>query len=77
MLAVTSYAKAKVTFDYEIVGEPVITAYVSRVGVTTYEVTGKVTVQDKYGDSYTGKYEAKVNTEDWEVELDLGELYKD
>ena len=39
---------------------PTITTYVEKISENTYEVTGKVTIKDKYGDSYTGKYDAEV-----------------
>ena len=79
--AVRSRIMLEVTLRYDTTGVPNITTYVDEVGDNIYEVSGKVTVRDKYGDSYTGKYDAKVEynpaTEDCDVDLDLGTLYKD
>ena len=79
--AVRSYIMVEITLSYETTGVPSITTFVNQIDETTYEVTGKVTVKDKYGDSYTGKYDAMVEydpaTEDCDVDLELGSLYKD
>lgn len=79
--AVRSRIMVEIALGYDTVGVPSITTYVDQVGENTYEVTGKVTVKDKYGDSYTGKYDATVEydpaTEDCDVDLSLGSLYKD
>ena len=49
--------------------------------IMNFEVTGKVTVKDKYGDSYTGKYDAVVEydpaTDDCDANCDIDKLYKD
>lgn len=83
--AVTSAVKSRIMVEialgYDTVGVPSITTYVDEVSSNLYEVTGKVTVKDKYGDSYTGKYDAEVEydpaTGDCDVDLELGKLYKD
>ena len=53
---------------------------VRATGENEYEVTGKVTVQDKYGDSYTGNYDATVEynptTDKCDVDCNIGDLYK-
>ena len=72
----------EIMFSYDTVGVPQITYNIRKVNEEKYEVSGKVTVKDKYGDSYTGKYDAVVSydpdTDDYEtVNLDLGKLYKD
>ena len=46
---------------YEISGSPQVTmASVREVSEDEWEVSGKITVKDKYGDSYTGTYDAVV-----------------
>ena len=79
--AVRSRIIVEITFSYDTTGVPTITTYVDEIGDNRYEVTGKVTVKDKYGDSYTGKYDAEVEydpvTDDCDVDLELGTLYKD
>ena len=72
---------ATVALQYDTTGSPNITFFVDEIGDNIYEVTGKVTVRDKYGDSYTGKYDAEVeyNPEDDDCNVtsfDLGTLYK-
>ena len=80
---VASAAKSRINtyivLKYEIQGSPTITAYVDEIADNTYEVTGKVTVQDKYGDKYTGKYDAEVTYDPEEdkckvTSYDVGEL---
>lgn len=79
--AVRSRIMVEIALGYETTGVPTITAYVDDIGNNCYEVTGKVTVKDKYGDSYTGKYDAEVEydpaTGDCDVDLELDSLYKD
>ena len=79
--AVRARILVEVTFTYETNGVPTITSYISELGDNRYEVTGKVTVRDKYGDTYTGKYDAEVTynpaTDNCDVDLELGSLYKD
>jgi len=79
--AVKAQINTRILLSYEINGIPTITTFVDNTGDNTYEVSGKVTVKDKYGDSYTGKYDATVeydpDTDDCDVDLELGELYKD
>ena len=71
----------EIALSYDTTGVPTITTFVDEIGENTYEVTGKVTVKDKYGDSYTGKYDAEVEynpaTDNCDVDLELGDLYKD
>ncbi len=79
--AVRARIMAEIALGYETTGVPTITTFVSEIDETTYEVTGKVSVKDKYGDSYTGKYDAEVDynpeTGNCNVDLSLGDLYKD
>ena len=79
--AVRSQIMVEIMLSYDTNGVPTITTYVDELGANRYEVTGKVTVRDKYGDTYTGKYDAEVeydlSTGDCDVDLDLGSLYKD
>ena len=53
---------------------------VDEISENNFEVTGKVTVRDKYGDTYTGNYDAVVEynptTNECEVDCDIGILYK-
>lgn len=79
---VKSYIMAEIALTYETEGVPTITYFVNQAGENQYEVTGKVTVKDKYGDSYTGKYDALVDydAETGEAEIDtcdIDTLYKD
>lgn len=73
---------ATIAVQYETTGVPNITYYVDEMGDNTYEVTGKVSVKDKYGDTYTGKYDAVVEydpaADDCSIDsFSLGSLYKD
>ncbi|MBO5214517.1 MAG: hypothetical protein J6B86_07095 [Clostridia bacterium] len=69
------------TMFYEKAGTPTVTYYFEEISEYEYEVTGKVTIKDKYGDTYTGKYDAVVNISPTDgkcaVDLELGTLYKD
>lgn len=76
MERVRAQITAKVLLQYDTVGSPNITCYVNEAGENKYRVTGTVTVRDRYGDSYTGKYDAMVNTYSDTVDLNLGTLYK-
>ena len=72
---------AKIVVSYDTVGSPTITHYVDEIDENEYEVTGKVTVRDKYGDTYTGKYDAIVIYDPVEKDsridsFELGSLYK-
>jgi len=59
--AVESRAIVEMTLGYETNGVPQITtASVEEVSENKWEVSGKITVNDKYGDSYTGTYDAVV-----------------
>ena len=79
--AVKSDIMATIKLQYDTTGLPNITCYVDKISENKFEVTGKVTVKDKYGDSYTGKYDADVEYKperDYcDVDLDIGSLYKD
>lgn len=79
--AARSRILAEIVLGYDTEGVPTITTYLDDMGDNTYMVTGKVTVKDKYGDTYTGKYDAEVTydptTDDCSVDLELGKLYKD
>ena len=59
--AIESYVRVDVSLRYEISGLPTVTHYINQLEENQYEVTGKVTVKDKYGDTYTGKYDAVVD----------------
>lgn len=69
-----------IAFTHETQGVPHITYYVDKINNKKYSVSGKVTVKDKYGDSYTGKYDATAKydatLDDVVVDLDLRKLYK-
>ena len=58
-----------------------ITCYINQTDDLTYEVSGKVTVRDRYGDTYTGNYDAVVYFDtDGDVDVasfDLPEFEKD
>ena len=81
-IAVESHINVYHMYKYDVAGRPEITYFMDEIQTNVYEVTGKVTVQDKYGDTYTGKYDAVVeynpNKEECSVwSLELGSLYKD
>ncbi len=69
-----------VALSYDTVGVPSITCYIDEVDENKFEVSGKVTVKDKYGDTYSGKYDAEVeynpSTDECSVDYDLDKLYK-
>ena len=79
--SVKSHIMAQIALGYDTVGVPTITTYVEEVEENVYEVTGKITVKDKYGDSYTGKYDSTVEYDpelgSCDVDLDIDKLYKD
>ena len=79
--AVESRIIVNISLTYDTVGVPNCTYYIDKVDDNNFKVTGKVTVKDKYGDTYTGKYDAEVTynptTDDCAVILDLDKLYKD
>lgn len=79
--AVESDIMVEIVFNYDTTGVPSITYFVEKISETEYEVTGKVTVKDKYGDAYTGKYDAVVTydpvKDDCSADVDMGKLYKD
>lgn len=67
---------------YDTADVPQCTYYVDDIGDNNFKVTGKATVKDKYGDSYTGKYDAEVTYDPFAdkcsvTNLDLDKLYKD
>ena len=68
--------------SYDITGNIQTTYFLDEVSTNVFEVTGKVTVKDKYGDTYSGKYDAVVEydpqTKKCSIEdLEIGKLYKD
>jgi len=78
---VDSYVKSYVTFQYNPAAILNITFYIDESGNNEYEVTGKVTVKDKYGDSFTGNYTSFVRydpeTDDCNViSCEIGNLYR-
>jgi hypothetical protein len=79
--AARSRIMVEIALGYDTTGVPTITTFVEKTGDNTYMVTGKVTVKDNYGDTYTGKYDAEVTydpvADDCDVDLELGKLYKD
>lgn len=79
--AVKGQLMVYVSLTYETNGVPSITTYVKEIGTNEYQVTGKVTIRDNYGDTYTGKYDAvatyDVDTDDFDVDYDVGDLYRD
>ena len=56
------------------------TTHISQTNDNTFKVSGKVTVTDKYGDKFTGKYDATAtynpSTDDFDVQYDVGTLYR-
>lgn len=77
---VVDYVRFRVAIGYDIVGLPQVTTYVTENYDGTYTVTGKVTVRDKYGDTYTGKYSAEVEETETGYDVtscDIDSLYKD
>lgn len=80
--AVYSKIMLEILFDYDDVSVNRVTYYIDEINDSKYELTGKITVRDKYGDTYTGKYDCIVSynskEDKYEVkELDIGTLYKD
>ena len=78
--AVESQIQVNIMLQYDTTGVPSITYYVDKIGENVFEVTGKVTVRDKYGDTYTGNYDAEVeynpSTDKCKVDCDIDKLYK-
>ena len=59
--AVRGRAVAAMLVGYETSGSPQVTmATVKETGNHKWQVSGKITVNDKYGDTYTCTYDAKV-----------------
>ena len=79
--AVKGQLMVYVSLSYQTTGVPQITTYVKEIGNNKFQVTGKVTVRDNYGDTYTGKYDATATydaaSDDFDVDYDLDDLYKD
>ena len=79
--AVKSQIILKIALQYNTVGVPTITTFVQEKGNNKFEVTGKITVKDKYGDKYTGKYDAEVTydpeLDKCKVSLEIDDLYKE
>lgn len=74
--------QVKLVVRYGSVGAPSYTTYVTEIDTNKFEISGKVTIKDKYGDTYTGKYSAVAtydpSTGKCTVSDDyLGDLYKD
>lgn len=72
----------ELVLSYDITGNIQATYFLDEVSENVFEVTGKVTVKDKYGDNYSGKYDAIVEynpqSNKCSLEnLDIGKLYKD
>ncbi len=66
--AVRGRAVAAMLVEYETSGSPQVTmASVREKSNHEWEVSGKITVKDKYGDTYTCNYDAKVK---YDPELD-------
>lgn len=78
--AVKTQLQAYVLWNYGTIARN-ITTYVKEIGDNKFQVTGKVTIQDDYGDPYTGKYDAtaiyKDDTGEFEVDYEVGKFYKD
>ena len=78
--AVESRIIVEIGYTYDTVGVPNCTYYIDKIDDNNFKVTGKVTVKDKYGDTYTGKYDAEVTynptTDECTAFLDLDKLYK-
>lgn len=78
---VKSTIQVYINLSYDIVGVPQVTTYVKDLGGGEYQVTGKVTIRDEYGDSYTGKYDATAtyneSSDRFDVDYDVDSLYKD
>ena len=80
---VESSVKAHIELDiicsYDTVGLPSITCYIDEISENNFEVSGKVTIKDKYGDSYSGKYDATVKynpeTDKCDTDVDIDKLY--
>lgn len=75
----TVYTKVYLEYGYH----PTVTAtYVRETGENVYNVSGKVRVSDKYGDQYTGTFDATVRyyPEDGDADTssyEVSSLYKD
>ena len=78
--SVDSHIDVEIMLSYNTVGEPDITYYVDEISENNFEVSGKVTVKDKYGDSYSGKYDATVKydpeTDKCDTDVEIDKLYK-
>lgn len=72
-------AYVKYAYDYKDVS---LTTYVDALSGSKYEVSGKVTITDKYGDSYTGNYDVLLTYDVFNDTLtvdstDVDSLYRD
>lgn len=78
--SVKAYINTEIMFSYDTVGDPNITYYIDEISENNFEVSGKVTVKDKYGDSYSGKYDAIVKynpeTDKCDTDVEIDKLYK-
>ncbi|MBO4949658.1 MAG: hypothetical protein J6E38_01420 [Clostridia bacterium] len=78
--AARSRVQAEVMINYSS-HAPTVTSLINNSNGDTYYVSGKVTVRDKYGDPYSGTYDAVVKYDSASnkcevTSLDLGKLYK-
>ena len=57
-----------------------VTCIINKKSENTFEVTGKISIRDKYGDLYTGKYDASVeydaSTDTFKTNCNIGTLTK-
>lgn len=78
--AVKAQINEEVMSQQDIKGDPSITTYLDQVDEYKYEVTGKVTVLDKNGDTYTADYDAVAEydpaTDDCDVDCEMDRLKK-
>lgn len=79
--AVRAQINVYITLHYDTNGVPQVTTYVNETSMYQFEVSGKVTIRDKYGDTFTGKYDATAIynplTDEFDVDYEVGKLYKD
>ena len=74
---VQAYVSSRVLLEYDIFGPPNITCYVAKETENEFKVTGKVTVKDEYGDSYTGNYDTYVEYDPETDTCNVTECYID
>ena len=83
-IEVKNRAALEVKYNYQDVKTQTVTCFIEEPNEESiyYAVSGKVTVVDKYGDTYTGKYDAEVSYDEAEdsasiISFKLDNLYKD